>query len=354
MTTRKKSFIYLIASLIIIAVSLYFYNTRYYYFTARDDRSFSVCPDENISKITLSISGKTMVTLELEKDDSWIVNNEYKANKAAVSDLLRTLRNLYVRHPVPAEKRDSILELLQKDGITADIYAKKHIISLGGWKAISYNRKTNSIIAGDNASDGPGTYMKIPGSNIPYVVFIPGYDAGLKETFTVNYNAWRDRYIFEQKKEKIRTVKVVPESDIKEAYQIVNHIDSVVFYSIYHDEAMHFDYDTIRVNRFLSAFENLYFENLIHGKEKETVKEVVNKKVPAFELFVTDIYDNTTKLEVFRKKITEEDRLNLGVTVDYDPNVFYLRIDGEVYANAKYFAFTRVLRPVSFFYYSED
>ncbi len=347
MKKNRKNLLYFILSLTIAAITFYFYSSKDLGTSMKQGRDFSVNSDENITKITFSDKDSTLVLLEKE-NDKWILNGKYSGNDFAVKDLIRTLKNIRARLPVPIEIRDSISDQLHHEGVRVEIFAKRYILPLGKYKLLPFTKKIKSFYVG-NDYDNMGTFMQIESANTPFIAHIPGYDAGISESFSPNPFVWRDPVVTNLQSHEILWVKVFIKEKDSESFQINNKNDNVEFKDPVSNEVLELKYDTARVRRFLNSFEDLYFERIIHGDEKSEIETKLSNQEAAFILEIKAKSTELTKLEFFYKFLTEKEKEKLGTSIETDPNLLYLRINENEYAYARYFLFNRVLRPLSFF-----
>jgi hypothetical protein len=353
MNKTKKGFLYFVVSLIIIVVSLYLYNNKDFSSSSNQGRNFSVSSYEKISKIVLSKASENAVTLELTDDKSWVLNKEYQANNLAVNDLIRTTKNLSVNYPVAINERDSISSLLRNEGVRFDVYSRRYIISIGRWKLFPFHRKINSFFVGDDVIDNNGTYMQIAKSDYPYIVHIPGYESGLNNTFIANHYEWRDPVVTNLTPSQIKKVKVQITSKEEESFIFINNNGIFEFKDIENNQIPGFEFDIFKTQRFVAAFSELYFEKLIYGENLAEANKHMDT-IPSFIIELEGINSKTTNLKIYSKILTANEKAELGITINVDPNLFYLLINDNDYALARYFVFNRVFRPLSFYQNSNN
>lgn len=348
MNKKRISFLYFLVSLIIIVVSLYLYNNKDFSSSSNQGRNFSISSDEQISKIVLSKAFENAITLELTDDKSWVLDKEHQANNLAVNDLIRTAKNLSVNYPVAINERDSISSMLRNEGVRVDIYSRRYIISLGSWKLFPFHRKISSFFVGDDVIDNHGAYMQIAKSDYPYIVHIPGYESGLNNTFIANHYEWRDPVVINLTPSQIKKVKVQISSKEEESFIFLNNNGIFEFRDIENNQIPGFEFDVLKTQRFVSAFSELYFEKLIYGNNLAEANKHMDT-IPSFIIELEGINSKLTNLKLYHKILTDNEKAELGVEIDVDPNLFYLLINDNDYALARYFVFNRILRPLSFY-----
>ena len=354
MKTSRKNILFFIIALILISGFLYVYNTNYLVFNRVAERDFSVSYDEKISRIKISQDNEVKVTLEEKADGNWVLNNEHRANYWAVTDAISALRSMHVRHPVSLEEKDSIAEVLRTDGAFVEVYSSKQLFSFRGWNIFPFKRKIKSFYVGADLND-TGTYMMIYRTENPQLVYIPGHEEGLKNIFTPNPYAWQDRFISRLSANEVEIVEVEITDNMAESFRLYNSTEGVKFESIKDELYTDFTYDTLRVERFLAVFGNMYFERIIYGEEKDSIQNYISKAKPTHRIsFKAANDEDMTIMEIFRRPISETRKKELKVNVDYDPHLSILRLNGDKLLYARYFVFNRLLRPLSFYKLIEE
>lgn len=348
MSRKKKNFLYFIISLIVITFSLYLYNAGNRGTSIKYAKNISIDNDETVTKIIISGKDDNALKLEKDKENNWIINNEYHANDLAVKDLIYVLKNISIRMPVPIAVKDSIDDLLLKEGLIVEIYAQRFLIPLGKWKYIPYNTNIRTILVGPNYKD-EGTYMKLQNSNIPFIVSITAYEAGLRNNFSSNPHEWMNPVITNLRPSEIKEVKVLLPGNPDESFVLENKENEFLFKNPLTEEPLDISYDTSKVNRFLSAFRNLYFEKYLNEEENRQIISKIKDSKAIYVIELVDVYDNRQKIEIYQKSITKEEMDELGVKTDIDPNIFYLKTEDSVFVYARYYVFNRILKPLSFY-----
>lgn len=111
----------------------------------------------------------------------WRVNDALTADPNLVDVLFATLQQAEARRPVAVRMRKPIGRHLDSAGTRVELF--------------SGDQQVMSFLAGGNATRTEA-YFREPGSDIPYVMVIPGYRVYVSGIFELPASGWRDRYVF--------------------------------------------------------------------------------------------------------------------------------------------------------------
>ncbi len=313
------------------------------------ERNFRVDAGKEIIRITLSDRQGNSVRLEKTMNANWVLNDDGLANMRTVRDILSTLRQMDVRRPVSLERKDSILEHMQKEGVLVDVYAKSHLLKLPGnirlWPA---RKRISSFIAGSDTRDGKATYMQLKGASLPFEVYLPGIESGISNVFTTEEHVWRDPFVRLRQSGELAEVYARFSDDQEQswqlnidgnaAYQMSNHRGHIIHDSLINPE---------RISSYLDRLSYLHFERLIPSSKESPPGDLFSNQ-PFLELGVYDSNDNKTVLHFFYRQAPDDGTLTSDYR-EYDPNRFYLRVNNGDYAIAQYHVFHPVIRTFSWF-----
>ncbi len=300
---------------------------------------------DEISAVLLRQGDDRVVYLEID-EGAWILNHEYMAHMPAIRDLLSTLRRLEVRRPVSVSARDEKAEKLRESGVRVDVYSKGYIIKLPGERGVfPHQRRIRSFYVGGDDTDNTVTYMLDAAGNHPYEVHMPGVESSLAEVFEPDVNLWRDAVVLRLEPGDIARVEAELEGS---SYTVESRGEEFIISDRQGDVPGHLQPDSSRIDKFTAGFSYLYYERLLPGSAQSPPGDILDDKV-FLRLKVTDRDGNTTLLEFYRRKKPDDGSL-VSEFRDYDPNRFYLRVDGGDYALAQYFIFQPVIRDLQWFF----
>ncbi|MFN0015588.1 MAG: DUF4340 domain-containing protein [Saprospiraceae bacterium] len=158
------------------------------------DMDFAVPDTASVTRIFLADRKGRTATLT-RKGDHWLYNNTYRARPTAVQTLLATLHSVNVRYIPTKSAEEGMIKSLAAEGIKVEVYGKE-------------NNLIKSYYVGGVTSDETGTYMIMDGAEQPYVTHIPSFVGQLRIRYMLGDDNWRDRAVFFEKVEEIRSVSV--------------------------------------------------------------------------------------------------------------------------------------------------
>lgn len=158
------------------------------------DMQFSIPNTEIIEKIFIADRMGHANTLE-KINGVWMVNGKYRARPSAINTVLETLQKQTVAYFSPEAAEKNMVSSLATEGLKVEVYAK------GG-------EKIKAFYIGGVTNDERGTFMILENSNKPYVVHVPGFIGQLRVRFFTDETDWRDRMVFSEKPEDIKSVTV--------------------------------------------------------------------------------------------------------------------------------------------------
>ncbi|HMX39411.1 MAG TPA: hypothetical protein PK971_07840 [Saprospiraceae bacterium] len=158
------------------------------------DMEFAVKNTGDIGKIFLADRKGRTATLEL-KDGVWMYNGTWPARATAVETLLETIQRVNVQHVPTTSAKEHMIKSLAAEGIKTEIYDKK-------------GQLMKCYYVGGVTNDEKGTYMIMDKSEQPYIVHIPSFVGQLRVRYFLGDDLWRDRSVFKEKPEAIKSVTV--------------------------------------------------------------------------------------------------------------------------------------------------
>lgn len=114
------------------------------------------------------------------QENHWVVNSKYAMDESMMNVFFTIVSSMQVLRPVGENQRDSIASLVKSTGLKVQIRDNVEVLKeywIGG-----NEEKGISWCLGDD--------------NIPYVVYLPGYQSYLAGIFDARENDWRDRRVF--------------------------------------------------------------------------------------------------------------------------------------------------------------
>ncbi len=345
----RRPFLLTLTLILIIALIALFSGNMRIAFLQSDDH-FNIDQNVSVSKIILTSSADEQVTLERIGDNEWVLNYIHAANKVAVNQLITTLRRLTVQRPVSIGNRQGVNEHLQRDGTTVEVYKRRFWLNIPFFGSLlPGHRLIRKFVIGDEVEGGQANYMRMYGSDNPYIVYLPGMSTAFHGLFSPEEAQWHDPLVIDLRAHQIQKIEVrVPESP-KESFTISR--DDMAGFSMFDDQGNEIDrssLDTVRLDRYVHSFSELAYYSLLTGERKVTAKP--ERILPPFmEIEVWSTTGEYTHLICYyRPNRRQEGRLYAEGLVT-DPNLFYMTINEEKFAAAEFYIFSRILRHRSYF-----
>ena len=288
--------------------------------------------------------------LEKQDDGTWLVNAKYKVRKDMVDLLLATMKNLRVIAPVPRAAYNTVVGNLAARSTKVEIYQRKYLIDLFyRIRLFPRVKQTKVFYVGDITPDNIGTHMILENSDMPFVVYWPGFRGFVASRFSTSEKDWRDHSIFSEKYLNIESVEVFFPGKPELSYRVINNREGFLDLIPYGKETPVQTYDTLKMLGFITAFEDIRYEALIDDMDMNIVDSIVSSQ-PMHMITLTDIHGNEHQAKTFRRQAVVFATDPFGNPYDYDTDRMYALVNDEQdFVLVQYFSFDRIIKPVDFF-----
>ncbi|MEJ5266846.1 MAG: DUF4340 domain-containing protein [Bacteroidales bacterium] len=310
---KKTNIILLIIVVLVGLISLIVYYSQNKD-TARVYRDFAIEDTASINKIFLADKQGKTITLE-RKDGYWMVNNKYKARRDLIDILLTTIKNLEVTMPVPESKLDFVLRSIAAYGIKTEIYQN--------------NKLVKTYYVGGAPENNIGTYMILEGSEVPFVVSIPGFSGFLTIRYNTEINEWREKIIFNYKIEDIYQVKIHYPDQPENSFIAVRN--SATNYDLlnYDGSPVNFKFDTLKVKDYISRAKFFGFEAFILDSLQQFKRDSLLSQQMVFEMSVLDVNKNKKSFKAYYRQNIDKLLDDKGELYPYDIDRMYAIVDDK-------------------------
>jgi len=279
---------------------------------SKKDTAFALSDTTTISKIVLSnLKGDTAL-LE-HSTPSWTINKKYTARPDAVSNLLRTLRQLEVKVPVAKSMHNTVVKDIAGRRTKVEIYDTK-------------GEKMKAFYIGNNSDELNGTFMLMEGSKYPFVVNIPGFEGFATTVFFTDETDWRSREIFANAPDNIARVDVKYLVTPDSSFSLVRQADGS--FDLLSNKKTTQAVNPEIVQYYLKQFKLLNGESFINEPYKKDSLLTVS---PACVMTVTDRSNNSKSLKIYYRPVNY--RTKMQFTYDNKPLEFDLDKFYGVYNN---------------------
>lgn len=346
---KKSTRNILIVTGLLALVAVVFIMTRSKNTFDKDQSDFAVDDTSNVVRIFMSDKDNHTLNLSRAEAGKWMVNETYNAATHAINMLLQTIVDLQVKEPVAKAAYNTVIRNMAASSVKVEIYQEVYRIDLFGFiRWFPHEKKTKVYYVGGATPSNRGTYMLIEGSDVPYVVYLPGLRGFVSPRYSPVEKYWRDYTVFKKALGEIRSVTVEIPSMPQESYTIENSDNRFAVYS-FPDRQGISPYDTIAVLNFMVGFRNLNFEALLNDMDAAR-KDSILQSVPFFIVTVIDTAGMEQTVKMYRKPAAPGEVDMNGKQLPYDMDRLYALVNnGQDFTLIQYYVFDRVLRPKSFF-----
>lgn len=298
----------------------------------RELRDFAVEDTASVDRIFMVRKDNQQVTLT-RVNNHWMVNEKNKARPDAVDILLKTLNRIRVKSPVSASMLDNAVTMLATRNTKVEVYHK--------------NKLLKTIYVGGATQDQMGTFMMLEGSQVPFIVHIPGFVGYLSSRFFVEETSWRSTEIFNYNFDDIRTISVENQDDPKESFKLVASGKNQ--YSISSPEGIRGpgQLDTLAVKYYISKFEKVNFE-FFADSTPQRIKDSLLVAKPYRILTLEDREGRSKKVVAWKRfaygKLNAE-----GNPLIWDDERLWALIDDQSWVVIQFYVFNALFANLSYF-----
>jgi len=194
-----------------------------------------------------------------------------------------------------------------------------------------------------------GTYYKMAGSDLPFAVYIQGFNGYLTTRFFTEENLWRDRTIYGLAPKDIKAVEMalpaipadgwmITRQNVKEG-TLVEPATNAESWSLVGGEFEPLPVaNSLELMTVVGSLETLKYEGAIVPSDNIwEKKDSIFSATPAFELYVHTVDNDILKVRAFWKRPDREQLDAEGVPHQWDPDRFYAELpDGRMVLIQRY------------------
>ena len=310
---------------------------------------FAIVDTASVTKIFMADMRNNQVLLTKIASGKWLLNDSLKARKEGLDLLLKTMSNLAVKAPVPKKSYNSVIKRLATNSIKVEIYQEKYRVDIFNWiRLFPHEKLTKVYYVGNATPDNMGTFMLMEGSDVPFVVYEPGFRGFVAARYTTAMNDWRDHQIFKKLPLVIRSIKIEFPHQPEESYLIEKHgTESLDIISLETNKRLS-SFDTLRVVGLVNGYRDIRFEAVLDAIDPAKADSII-RTIPLQIITLTDTAGNVNQVKTYRRRNDKGDYDMEGNLVAYDLNRLYALINnGKELVLIQYFVFDPISRPLSF------
>jgi len=282
---NSKTYIIVLGLLAAIAAILYFSKT--WSTTDNTETAFSYADTGAITQVILTDNQKRKLKLTRKNEDTWLVNDGYKARPDAINTLLSTFAQLRLERPISNAAYPNVIKMFDDPQRTVQIFTKDP------------GNPAHEYYIGGVTNDKMGTYIMLKGASKPYIVTIPGLEGNLLSRHFTLAEEWRDRLLFNLHYAQIAEVKAeYPENPENGFLLTVMEKDSFTVAPV--DASAKISNPKAILNKpllmsYLNSFKELYAEAFENGYPRT---DSLRNTLPYCKLSVTDKNGKTKAIQI--------------------------------------------------------
>lgn len=203
-----KQVVGLIGIVLLLAI-LYFFSSMGINKSDSTFQQFYIKDISSVQKIIIKSDRLEQMTFE-KKGSRWYLQRGHLARHNAMNNLLEVIEHLQIKYIPQSAAHQNIEADMASLGIDVSIFDENGSL-------------LKEYIIGSSTTDERGTYMKLKGAKQSYVTHLPTLEGSVRGRFLMRYDDWRDRTVFNVKKEEISSVTVqYPRQEI-ESFHLSSH-----------------------------------------------------------------------------------------------------------------------------------
>lgn len=354
----KKNRVFLVLVLMLMAVAVILVWRSSDSTIAGWESGFAVEDTSTVTMVYIVDRSDNEVKLERQGNGTWLINDAYLAHDLKIESLLQTLTGIRVRMPVPLTAREGVIKRMAGIAKKVEIYQYAPAINLFGHFGLFFKeRNTKTYYVGDVTQDNQGTYMLMEGSDIPFIIYLPGLRGFVASRYSTLASEWRDHTIFKARLKDISSVTVEYPWEPEKSFKVINNEEdrSQTLIDLTTGERVP-AYDTARMLGFMTSFMDVRFESLLNDKlEAGFIDSVLSTKPSS--IITLETYDGETNtVKTFFKEGFADLYDHDGLALEpFDLDRAYALLDnGKDFVLIQYFVFDKVQRTLQYFTREEE
>lgn len=342
---KKKVILFSIIVLIIVSVFIIFsYSSGTY---NEKIKNFAVEDTSKVTKIFLANKDNNTVLLEREQSGKWRLNGTYEALQPFVDLFLETIQRIKVKNPVPQKSNDFIFKRMSSNSVKCEIYEQCYRIDFMGIKFFPHEKMTRCYYVGDPTQDNLGTFMLMEGSDIPFVVYLPGFRGYVSGRYRADEKDWRSRKLLNYNASDIQHVSLEYLESPDCSFSIdIDQSGKINFNTSESNQPK--SVDTLKIINYLNSFKNINIESFVsYNMDSLRIDSIIHTS-PTKILTLTPYNGETITLQIYplRPPLNPIDETTGLPQESLDR--FYIYTKGD-FLLAQYFVFDKILRKREYF-----
>lgn len=283
---------------------------------------FAFADTASVTKIIISDKNPSSVTLE-RTSNGWMVEGQHDVRKDAIEVLLETIGGVTLKNFVTKSAVPAVLERMDTYGKWVEVYAGDQLVK--------------SYIVGTETPDMLGTYYRMVDAELPFSVYIQGFNGYLTTRFFTESAMWRDRTIYGVAPDQIESIAMSVTGTEGFFWKIVR--DEDLDWTLVNGETEPLPCKNPQLlEAAIGAVRTLNYEGAVISTDNIwEKKDSIFSATPAFSFVVHTVDGERLETRAFYKKtegvLVGED----GAPHQWDPDRFYAQLsDGRMVLIQRY------------------
>lgn len=293
--------------------------------------NFTKIDTAHVDKIVLHDSEKRQLILE-RSSNSWLVNEQFKAESRRVNLLLATLKQMVIKSPVSRQIKDSIANQLRIQAVKVDLYSK--------------GKQINCFFVGGSVAKNKGTYLMTSQANEPFWVELPGTSGDFSQRFSIHETYWKGQLIFNYDLTQIASLTVQYPNEPENSFRLARNKSEFVLYNLLIQQAVA-GFDTLEIAVFLNEFRFKRYHAKVNLRSDNDLKVVLGSE-PFCRVLVETTAGQKQHFAFYEKPGQGKTDI-FGQELKIDPDYFYLQTGVDELFIGQYYEFDPILRSLQSF-----
>ena len=293
----------------LIAIAIFITNNNGFTTNKIEQTNFIIEDTSSITRIHLTDTRGGSIDLTKVTSNYWMLNDTYRARTDAVQLLLKTMRRIQVKQPVPSSSFEQVVSQIASNHVKAEIYSED-------------NNLDKTWYIGGPTQNHYGTYMLLetPGfgkSSVPHIMHFPGFYGFLTARFFMDENDWRWSGVFNYHPSDITSIKLENLHHPSQSFEILYNGENNI--SLLNTSGVKVStFDTLSVKNYMLNFKKKHFETF-DKTLNDTEHDSLQKTEPAYRISVTNKENEINTITIWDKKALEGATNAVGETLIIDP-----------------------------------
>ena len=290
---------------------------------------FAVKDTAAITKIIIRDKQPSEVILQ-RGPSGWYVGNGHSVRHDAMEVLLETVSEVILKNFVAKSAVEAVNQRMNVYGKWVEIYKGEELVK--------------SYIVGTETPDMLGTYFKMVGSDLPFSVYIQGFNGYLTTRFFTEESMWRNRTIYGVKEQNIARLEMKVPGAEGFSWSIEKEATDSLW-SLKGSDGQIVPANAQNLQATVASIRTLKYEGAIIPSDNiYAKKDSIFSATPAFTLQVIQTSGDTLSTRAFYKKpegiLIGED----GLPHQWDPDRFYAELPDGRMALIQRYAWRNLMR----------